>query len=263
MVAGWKEGFPLDAGERRLGSCLAVQVTPGQADSLRPGAEPFSRPEMGELALRVLQAGICGTDGETAHGPHGAAPPGDDHLAPGHESPCEVQAVGEGVQGFAPGDLVVPVVRRACPELCAPYSHGPWDMCPTGHHAGSPTVRLAASTGARYLDDSETPLDRATDGAAFDLVLEASGYAPPDFRASRRPGRNGLMVRTGVSADHHTIRPARQHCEAAAQGLLAWRTAMPGLAVRLIISRHPLVGFQDALTRDADGINSVVEVGVA
>lgn len=72
-------------------------------------------PGVGELLVRVHATGVCGTDAhEYAHGPTmfpihernpftGHAGP----MIPGHELAGEVVALGEGVTGFAEGDLVV------------------------------------------------------------------------------------------------------------------------------------------------------------
>jgi threonine dehydrogenase-like Zn-dependent dehydrogenase len=52
----------------------------------------------------------------------------------GHESLCRVAGTGRGVTGFKKGDLVVPTVRRNCPENCISCKSGMSDMCVTGHY---------------------------------------------------------------------------------------------------------------------------------
>lgn len=76
---------------------------------------PDPSPAAGELLVRIHATGICGTDAhEYAHGPKmfpihersrftGHLGP----MIPGHELAGEVVALGEGVTGFAEGDLVV------------------------------------------------------------------------------------------------------------------------------------------------------------
>src|SRR6202035_4331424 len=72
--------------------------------------------EPDQVLLRVLDVGICGTDREICSFEYGTPPAGDDHLVIGHESLAEIVQVGSAVERFAVGDLVVPSVRRPCPD---------------------------------------------------------------------------------------------------------------------------------------------------
>jgi glucose 1-dehydrogenase len=112
----------------------AVVVTPGKKDSLRLEELDAPIPERGDLLLEVLRVGICGTDRDIIAGFYGEAPAGSDYLVLGHESICRVHAVGERVGRFRKGDLVVPTVRRNCPENCLSCRNGQSDMCLTGHY---------------------------------------------------------------------------------------------------------------------------------
>ena len=76
--------------------------------------------------------GICGTDAEIVRGDYGEAPPGRrSGLILGHESLGRVAEAPEG-SGFAPGDLVVGIVRRPDPEPCPSCAAGEWDFCRNG-----------------------------------------------------------------------------------------------------------------------------------
>lgn len=86
-------------------------VTGSRKPRFVPARAP-NAPAAGELLCRTLQLGVCGTDREILHSERPFCPRGEDHLVLGHECLAEVEAVGEGVTGFRPGDLVVPVVRR-------------------------------------------------------------------------------------------------------------------------------------------------------
>ena len=112
----------------------AIVVTPGKPNSLRLEDHEEPAPEKGELLLDVLKVGICGTDRDIVAGFYGEAPPGSDFLVLGHESICRVAGMGRGVLGFKKGDIVVPTVRRNCPENCANCERGMSDMCVTGHY---------------------------------------------------------------------------------------------------------------------------------
>jgi threonine dehydrogenase-like Zn-dependent dehydrogenase len=111
----------------------AVTIHPGRRIvALEDRPEPAA-PGAGEVSLRVLRVGVCGTDREIASFAYGTPPPGADRLVPGHESFSEVTAAGPGVTGFAPGDLVVAIVRRPCADPgCEPCRAGRQDFCATG-----------------------------------------------------------------------------------------------------------------------------------
>ena len=109
----------------------ALTVSPGQADSLALVAQPEPRPGEGELLVDGLAVGVCGTDKEIAAGDYGWAPPGQDRLVIGHESLGRVRTAPRG-SGFAPGDLVVGVVRRPDPVPCGACAQGQFDMCRNG-----------------------------------------------------------------------------------------------------------------------------------
>ncbi len=112
----------------------AVVVTPGVANSVRP--VEVERPELGpgQVVVRTLQVGICGTDVEINRGLIGEAPPGCDHLILGHESLGRVEGLGRGAKGLAVGDYVVATVRRSCPQNCLNCRSGESDMCLTGDY---------------------------------------------------------------------------------------------------------------------------------
>jgi threonine dehydrogenase-like Zn-dependent dehydrogenase len=86
-----------------------------------------------QVRVRTLEVGLCGTDQEIAQFQYGTPPEGSKYLILGHEALGEVVEVGEGVKGLAPGDLVVPRVRRPCPRAeCRPCREGRPDFCLTG-----------------------------------------------------------------------------------------------------------------------------------
>jgi len=85
----------------------AVAVTPKKPGSSRQVEIPMPTAASGMALMRVLEVGIDGTDTEINEGLYGEAPPGSDFLVIGHEALSVVEAVGEGVSGFIPGDLVV------------------------------------------------------------------------------------------------------------------------------------------------------------
>lgn len=111
----------------------AVAVIPGNHKSLHVRDDaPDPVPTDGEALVRVLEAGVCGTDVEIHEGLYGRAPDGHPFLILGHENLGVVETSPSGSNVRA-GDLVVATVRRPCPESCAPCAAGENDMCLTGH----------------------------------------------------------------------------------------------------------------------------------
>ncbi|MEU4248223.1 glucose 1-dehydrogenase [Amycolatopsis sp. NPDC026612] len=109
----------------------ALTVVPKQRGSLRVDTVPDPQPARGELLVRGLALGVCGTDKEIARGEYGWAPPGRERLVLGHESLGQVI---EAATGFAEGDLVVGVVRRPDPVPCGACAAGEFDMCRNGRY---------------------------------------------------------------------------------------------------------------------------------
>jgi glucose 1-dehydrogenase len=95
---------------------------------------PAPEPGPGEVLLATQVLGIDGTDREIHEGIYGIPPPGSDYLIIGHEAVVEVMQVGAGVTSFSVGDVVVPTVRRPCPENCRNCRGGETDRCITGHY---------------------------------------------------------------------------------------------------------------------------------
>jgi threonine dehydrogenase-like Zn-dependent dehydrogenase len=111
----------------------AVTVVPLKANSVELTELPEPPESDGPVVVKTRAVGVCGTDIEIIAGEYGWAPPGEDRLALGHESLGEVQEAPQG-SGFAPGDLVVGIVRRPDPEPCTNCAVGEWDMCRNGNY---------------------------------------------------------------------------------------------------------------------------------
>src|SRR5215475_3216676 len=111
----------------------AVAVFPASKEvKLIERVDPaITRPR--QVKLRMLDVGICGTDKEICTFIYGSPPEGENHLVIGHEALGEVIEIGTDVHDIAPGDLVVPTVRRPCPHpQCRPCRAGHQDFCETG-----------------------------------------------------------------------------------------------------------------------------------
>jgi threonine dehydrogenase-like Zn-dependent dehydrogenase len=117
----------------------ALTVRPGVEGSARVERRPAPAAGPGELELAPLLVGVCGTDAEIVGGGYGTAPDGAPSLVLGHEAVARVVGAGAGdgagaTRPAAPGDLVVPIVRRPDPVPCGACAVGEWDMCRTGRY---------------------------------------------------------------------------------------------------------------------------------
>src|SRR5215831_15799366 len=94
----------------------AIAVFPGQRDTAHLADLPMPSlddvPNGRGVLVRLLRCGVDGTDKEISAAEYGAAPDGQELLVIGHEGFGRVEAVGENVSEVAPGDYVVPTVRR-------------------------------------------------------------------------------------------------------------------------------------------------------
>jgi threonine dehydrogenase-like Zn-dependent dehydrogenase len=116
----------------------ALVTSPGVAGSTRVEEVAAPKAEPGEVVLRVLEVGVCGTDREIDHGQFGIAPVEGAGLVLGHEVLAVVE---EEAGGFAQGDLVTATVRRSCGH-CLSCGEGAPDSCSTGDYRERGITRL-------------------------------------------------------------------------------------------------------------------------
>ncbi|WP_309895872.1 glucose 1-dehydrogenase [Archangium sp.] len=134
----------------------AVAVFPkGREVKVIDAPEPRLRSPT-QVRVRTLEVGVCGTDKEVVQFKHGEPPQGEDHLILGHECLGEVVEVGEQVKGLAPGDLVVPRVRRPCPvRECTPCQAGYSDFCVTGKYTERGIQGAHGFAAELFLEDAQ------------------------------------------------------------------------------------------------------------
>jgi threonine dehydrogenase-like Zn-dependent dehydrogenase len=108
-----------------------MTIIPGRPETAALTEVPEPPAADGSILARTRLIGVCGTDAEIAVDGYGVPPPGEERLVLGHESLGQVMEAPEG-SGFAPGDLVVGVVRRPDPGPCPACAADQWDMCRTG-----------------------------------------------------------------------------------------------------------------------------------
>lgn len=126
-----------------------MTVRPGQKGTADVEEVPDPGTQDGALLVRGRMIGVCGTDREIADGAYGTPPSGEERLVIGHESLGEVLQAPAG-SGFAPGDLVVGIVRRPDPVPCPACAAGEWDMCRNDGFGERGIVRLHGYGSERW-----------------------------------------------------------------------------------------------------------------
>jgi threonine dehydrogenase-like Zn-dependent dehydrogenase len=116
----------------------ALVTRPGVAHSTRVDEVATVEARGGELLLRTLEVGVCGTDREISAGMFGVPPEGERLLVLGHEALAVVERHGH---GFTRGDLVTATVRRSCGH-CIACEEGSPDSCLTGDYSERGITRL-------------------------------------------------------------------------------------------------------------------------
>ncbi|HIH36346.1 MAG TPA: alcohol dehydrogenase catalytic domain-containing protein [Methanocellales archaeon] len=81
--------------------------------------------EKGEVLVRMLRIGVCGSDIHVYHGKH---PYTKYPVTQGHEAAGEIAKIGPGVTGFKIGDLVTIQPQIVCGS-CYPCTHGRYNIC--------------------------------------------------------------------------------------------------------------------------------------
>jgi glucose 1-dehydrogenase len=116
----------------------ALVTTPGEAGSTRVESVPEPEAGPGQVLVRTLEVGVCGTDREISEGLFGVAPDDGADLVLGHEFLGVVEEAGG---GFDAGDLVTATVRRSCGHCVACEQSSP-DSCLTGDYFERGITRL-------------------------------------------------------------------------------------------------------------------------
>jgi len=125
-----------------------------------------------DIKIKILDVGLCGTDREICGFEYGTPPKGDDYLVIGHESIGEVVEVGTSVTSFKVGDIVVPTVRRGCPENCVSCANNESDMCFTGNFTER-GINGRHGFMAEYIIEEEKNLIRIpTEIRSYGVLLE-------------------------------------------------------------------------------------------
>jgi threonine dehydrogenase-like Zn-dependent dehydrogenase len=176
----------------------ALTVEPGRPNSIKLEDVPPPPESDGDILVRALALGICGTDREIISGDYGWAPPGAQRLIIGHESLGRVEQAPAG-SGFSPGDLVVGIVRRPDPVPCPACAAGEWDMCRNGQYTerGIKQRNGYGSEQFRLEHDFAIKLDPALD--KLGVLLEPTSVVAKAWEQVERIGQRSAAWRPRVA----------------------------------------------------------------
>ena len=99
-----------------------VMTAPGQIEFRNV---PVPEPGRGEVLVKIVNIGICGSDIHVYHGTH---PFTSYPVTQGHEVSGVIEKTGEGVTDFEPGDKVTIQPQVVCGK-CYPCRHGKYNLC--------------------------------------------------------------------------------------------------------------------------------------
>jgi propanol-preferring alcohol dehydrogenase len=152
----------------------AVRLHEGAQVRVEEVPDPIAGP--GEVRVAVRAAGICGTD---LHAAHGRLPVPKLPVVMGHEGAGVIDAVGEGIAGFAIGDRVLLLPSETC---------GDCDACRAGHLGLCPQARI---------------LGMARDGTfAERIALPATCVLP---LPEGIPFEHGAILADAVATAYHAV----------------------------------------------------------
>lgn len=233
-------------------------------------------PGPGELLVEIRATGICGTDAhEYAHGPT-MFPIGEPHpvtghqgpMIPGHELAGEVVALGEGVTGFAPGQLIVSGAGISC-GACWQCLRGRTNLCEryssVGLQRDGGLAQFCALPAATCLAADGLPPDVAALGQPMAIGVHAMR------RGRLEPGEDALVIGAGGIGAFLTFVAAQRGARvvvvdldqarlAQAEALGAALTATPGQGVADLLAQgrvHPAVIYEVSGSRG--GLQTAVE----
>jgi len=130
---------------------LALVTQPGHTHTTHIEDVPAAEAREGEVLVRTLEVGVCGTDREISEGLFGLPPEDEPRLVLGHEALAVVERDG---YGFTRGQLVTATVRRSCGHCIACAEKSP-DSCLTGDYSERGITRLHGYARELVAEDPE------------------------------------------------------------------------------------------------------------
>ncbi len=148
----------------------AIAITPHVPDSARVIDVPEPEINNDQVLVRMVRAGICGTDAEINSGAFGDAPAGFEYLILGHENFGQIERIGSHASRFKKGAYVVATVRRPCE--CLNCAAGESDMCLTEKFTERGVRRAHGFLVEYYADDEDFLIEIPAQLRAVGILLE-------------------------------------------------------------------------------------------
>lgn len=140
----------------------------------------------GQVLVRIMRIGICGSDIHVYHGKH---PFTRYPVTQGHEVSGRIEAVGSGVEGLSVGQKVT-IEPQVCCGHCYPCTHGKYNLCEELKVMGFQTT----GTASEYFTvdaDKVTPLPETM---SYDEGAMIEPLAVTVHAAKRFPELKGARV---------------------------------------------------------------------
>ena len=138
----------------------------------------------GEVLVRTLEVGVCGTDREISEGLFGVAPEGEQLLVLGHEALAVVERDG---YGFTRGQLVTAIVRRSCGHCIACAEDSP-DSCLSGDYSERGITRLDGYDRELVAEDPAQLVEIPKSLGRLGVLAEPTSICERALRHSRTIG---------------------------------------------------------------------------
>ena len=168
-----------------------------KAIALRNGAAgaelvelPTPTPAAGQVLVKTIRCGLCGTDREIIKRRIPDIPAGQDFLVLGHEGLGRIAALGPDTETeFEPGDLVTVQVRRGCGR-CNACLTGHVDYCYTGEYTERGIHKVHGFFAEYFVDDPDYLVPVPEEDEDVGVLAEPMSVAAKAYEvAARLTGR--------------------------------------------------------------------------
>jgi threonine dehydrogenase-like Zn-dependent dehydrogenase len=163
---------------------LALVTEPGRTQTTHVENVPTVGAREGEVLVRTLEVGVCGTDREISEGLFGIPPHDESLLVLGHEALAVVERDG---YGFTRGQLVTAIVRRSCGHCIACAEDSP-DSCLTGDYSERGITRLHGYARELVAEDPEQLIAIPTALGRLGVLAEPTSICERALRHARTIG---------------------------------------------------------------------------
>jgi threonine dehydrogenase-like Zn-dependent dehydrogenase len=157
---------------------------PGHPHTTHIEDVPAVEAREGEVLVRTLEVGVCGTDREISEGLFGVAPEGEPLLVLGHEALAVVERDG---YGFTRGELVTATVRRSCGH-CIACAEGYPDSCLSGDYSERGITRLHGYDRELVAEDPKQLIAIPTSLGRLGVLAEPTSICERALRHTRTIG---------------------------------------------------------------------------